>query len=198
MTATNSSYVGGVEISPLRSPLRQSQISSVNDYVAGSATTTGISKAAHHLHVNGRATDVLAAGAGAVVYTGGQVLGGLAMIGPNTLLSVSEAPELVAAGARKIGAGVEHRNWEPIVEGTGKILEAAGNVASAAVLAESGLQAARTRSAVKSALAPPADNLTLEIEGPKPSTGKTPGTAYHRMMRDPAGHMLSKTTTVVS
>jgi hypothetical protein len=97
-----------------------------------------------------------------------------------------------------IARGVRVRNWEPIVEGTGKILEAAGNVASAVVLAESGVKAVQTRQALADIHAgvPETDLVSDVIKNP--STGKTKGTAFHKTVKTLDGEMVSKRTTVVS
>jgi RHS repeat-associated protein len=101
-----------------------------------------------------------------------EVAGGLAMIGPNALMGVTSAPE-------RIGEGMHHVAEGAILQGTGEILEALGDVASAGLLVSGGVKAVQARMAAAEATAPAPPGEQVEVVK-NPNTGKTPGTTYHR------------------
>lgn len=120
------------------------------------------------------------------------------MVGPNIMVGVSEVPDQLGHGAYEIHRGIQHDDWEPVVSGAGEILEGFGQLASAGLLVESGVQAAQTRAAVSAATTGAEVGTEAQVVA-KPTTGATPGTAYHRVVKDaPSGSTVSKTTTIVS
>jgi RHS repeat-associated protein len=99
---------------------------------AGAAATDVVSRAGYALHLDPTTTSYVAATAGALAETTVHLAGGSALSVANTARAAIEAPGKAAEGVREIQAS--RGNWETILEGTGKVLEAAGDVAQAGLL----------------------------------------------------------------
>jgi RHS repeat-associated protein len=137
---------------------------------------------------------------GAGVSTTLKVGGGIVTMGPNLIVGLSEVPAEVKQGASDIRTGLKEGGagggWGAAV-GTARILKAAGTVADAALLGESGFQAAQSRSAIRSATAPlPQDAMRGSFWQQGPSTRGTPGTVIMRDVRLPEGTGFHSTTVV--
>jgi RHS repeat-associated protein len=119
-----------------------------------------------------------------LIETGLKVLGGVALIGPSTVLAVSEAPEKIEEGAAKIHLGHQRQSWEPELEGLGEVLGALGDVASAGLLIEGGIAAARGR------LAPvtPIEPAVLDEPSGAPVTSKAKAPIIGKAQQTSPGH----------
>jgi RHS repeat-associated protein len=143
-----------------------------------------------------------------LVSTGLEVTTGIYMTGPNLMVGVAEAPERIGYGMSEVREGTrEGGNWERALSGIGEILEATGTVASAVIFGSGGVQAVKTRIAIREATAP-GTNVKIKISkatgrpgqtpAPKGKT-RTPGKRYLRIEKDAAtGKGIKKTTTVIS
>ena len=121
--------------------------------------------------------------------------GGLLLVGPSTALALTEAPGKLARGGSQIAHAIRGGPWELGLEGTGQILQGLGDIAGAVLLAESGLQAARTGAARAAVRAPAPKGSAVEFSV-HPNTGPTPGTTMYRMEKATTGGSVKRTTVI--
>ncbi len=166
--------------------------------VAGTTVFEGMRTAGDFLGIPSSVTNYASTAGATYIETVIHVWGGFLMVGPNIVVDTAEVPDKLGHGMYEIRRGLKSKSWEPVLEGTGKILEATGTVASTGLMAESVVRAAEARTAVSAAKGPAPSGTKATVET-KTSTGPSPGTAYIRKLKDTrTGDILSKTTTVVS